>query len=138
MIRYKKYQCNRHDAFNGKWYIRAVSDETVELEGLAKHMAAHNTPYSAGTIHGVLKDMVTCVKELVLDGKKVKLADLAIFSAGISSLPANTAKECTADNIRNVHLCARPTGELRSMLLTREARKSQLTPYSVDETGASE
>ena len=131
MIRYIKYQAKRTDKYNGKWYLRAVSDETVDLEGLAKHMASHNSPYSAGTIHGVLKDMVACVKELVLDGKKVKLADLAIFSAVISSMPAETAKECTAaDCVRNVHLGARATGELRSMLLTREARKTHLTPYS--------
>ncbi len=133
MIRYQKYQSKREGQTKNMWYVRAVSDETVDLEGLAKHMSAHNTPYSAGTIHGVLKDMVACVKELVLDGKKIKLADLAIFSAGISSSASQTAKECSAENIRDIHLCARPTGDLRSRILTTEARKMQLREYSVDD-----
>lgn len=135
MIRYQKYQNKRDGNFKNMWYVRAVSDETVDLEGLAKHMSAHNTPYSAGTIHGVLKDMVACVKELVLDGKKIKLADLAIFSAGISSYGTETAKECGAENIRDIHLCARPTGDLRSRILTTEARKMQLREYSVADGG---
>lgn len=126
MIRFQKYQSKREGVTKDMWYVRAVSDETVDLEGLAKHMSAHNTPYSAGTIHGVLKDMVACVKELVLDGKKIKLADLAIFSAGITSCGVGTAKECGADNIRDIHLCARPTGDLRSRILTAEAKKMQL------------
>lgn len=134
MIRFQKYQSKREGVTKDMWYVRAVSDETVDLEGLAKHMSAHNTPYSAGTIHGVLKDMVACVKELVLDGKKIKLADLAIFSAGITSCGVGTAKECGADNIRDIHLCARPTGDLRSRILTAEAKKMQLREYSVTES----
>ncbi len=104
MIRYQKYQSKTKGLTFGMWYVRTVSDETVDLERLAKHMAAHNTPYSAGTVHGVLKDMVACVKVLVLEGKKIKLADL----------------------------CARPTGNLRSRILTTEARKMQLREYSVE------
>lgn len=48
-------------------------------------MSNHNTPYSSGVIKGVLADMVSCTKELILDGKNVKLDDLAIFSVGIVS-----------------------------------------------------
>ena len=135
MIRYKKYQSKREGVTKDLWYARSAPTETIDIDGLAKHMAAHNTPYSAGTIHGVLKDMVACVKELVLDGKKIKLADLAIFSAGISSAGVATAKECGAENIKDVHLCARPTGDLRSRILTTEARKMQLREYSVDAGG---
>lgn len=134
MINYKKFQSKAANGTNGKWYVRAFSNVTVDLDGLAKHMASHNLPYSRGVIHGVLMDMVACVKELVLDGKKVKLADLAIFSAGIHSKGVLEKEKCTADRcIIDVHLNARPTGELRSMLLTREAQKQQLAPYSVDD-----
>ncbi len=40
-------------------------------------MSNHNTPYSSGVIKGVLADMVSCTKELILDGKNVKLDELA-------------------------------------------------------------
>ena len=131
MIRYQKFQSKAQNATNGMWYLRSVSDETIDLEQLAKHMAAHNTPYSAGTVHGVLKDMVACIKELVLDGKKVKLADLAIFYASISSKGSKTLEDLSVDrNVKNVHLVARATGSLRSRILTSEARKAQLREYT--------
>ena len=71
MIRYKKYQ-NKNEknvtTFN-KWYARAVCEETVDIAALAEHMSTHNTPFSTGAIHGMLKDMVNCIKELLMDGK---------------------------------------------------------------------
>ena len=80
MIRYKKYQ-NKNEknvtTFN-KWYARAVCEETVDIAALAEHMSTHNTPFSTGAIHGMLKDMVNCIKELLMDGKNVKIDDLGI------------------------------------------------------------
>ena len=57
MIRYKKYQNQtKSTPLSGKWLARAVADETLDTRALAEHMAKHNTPYSQGAIHGVLKD----------------------------------------------------------------------------------
>ena len=59
MIRYKLYQDNRmNSAKKGYWYARAVNEEMYNTERLARHMAEHNTPYSAGVIKGVLTDMI--------------------------------------------------------------------------------
>ena len=70
MIRYKKYQVTGEDSpLKGLWYARPVIEETFDIEKLAKHMSNHNTPYSSGVIKGVLADMVSCTKELILDGK---------------------------------------------------------------------
>lgn len=134
MIRYKLYQNNnKTSVMYKKWYARAVCEETVDVAGLARHMSEHNSPYSQGMIYGVLKDMIACTKELVLDGKNVKLDDLAIFSAGLTTSPAASTKEFSASaNIRNVRLRARPTGTLRSAVLTREARTRQFGEYSVE------
>ena len=86
MIIYKKIQIvGENHPCNGLWYARPVINETLDIEALAKHMSKHNTPFSPGVIKGVLADMVTCIKELILDGKNVKLDDLAIFSVGIVS-----------------------------------------------------
>ena len=91
MIRYKIYQNQQQKGLNaGKWFARAVSDETFDLAKLAEHMSKHNSPYSGGVIKGVLSDMVDCIKELLLDGKCVKIDDLAIFGVGIRSKAADT------------------------------------------------
>ncbi len=134
MIRYKLYQNKTEGSPTyGRWYARAVYDETVGLEKLAEHMAAHNTPYSQGCIFGVLRDMVECIKELVLDGKAVKLDNLAIFSASISSEGAASAAEYSITKyLRNVHLNARATGKLRTATLTSEASKKEVAEYTVE------
>lgn len=133
MINYKLYQDNRSNSlYPGKWYARAVATETIDLDALASHMANHNTPYSAGAIKGVLTDMVNCIKELVLDGKNVKIPDLAIFSAGISCSPADTAAKFNAStNVRRVYLRSRATGILRSSVLENEASVRELENYTV-------
>ena len=84
MIRYYKYQSNSGiESARGKWFLRVKNGEQIDIDALAAHIAAHNTPFSKGAIKGILTDMVSCTKELLLDGKTVKLADLAIFSLGI-------------------------------------------------------
>ena len=110
-LKYKLYQDNRKNSTNkGKWYARAVQDRTVDFEAFVTHMAEHNSPYSRGIIHGVLIDMLSCLQELVLDGKSVRLGELGLFSLGIASTAANSAKEWTADsNIKGVHLLVRNT-----------------------------
>lgn len=113
MIRYKKYQMTGENSpLKGLWYARPVIEETYDTERLAKHMANHNTPYSAGVVKGVLTDMISCIKELILDGKNVKLDDLAIFSVGIVSRKgaASAADFTLADNVKGLKLRARATG----------------------------
>ena len=61
----------------GKYYAYPVITQTVDIDGLAEHMASHNTPFSKGAIKGMITDMVSCVKELTLQGFAVKIDDLA-------------------------------------------------------------
>jgi predicted histone-like DNA-binding protein len=68
-----------------KWYATPIVNETFDLDALANHMSNHNSPYSKGVITGILTDMVECIKELLLDGKQVKIDDLAIFRVSIVS-----------------------------------------------------
>jgi predicted histone-like DNA-binding protein len=136
MIRYKKYQMTGEKSpLKGLWYARPVIEETFNAEALAKHMANHNTPYSAGVIKGVLADMISCIKELILDGKNVKLDDLAIFSVGIvSKKGAVSAKTFTvADNVKGVKLRARATGELSNAQINLEAALKEASQYSVED-----
>lgn len=135
MIRYKKYQ-NQTKAtkLTGKWLARAVADETLDTRALAEHMAKHNTPYSQGAIHGVLKDMTACIKELLLDGKNVKLDDLAIFGVGLRGKPADTPKDWSvASNVVGLRLKCRATGTLAINQLKLEAQLKELSPYDVED-----
>ena len=135
MIRYKKYQMTGENSpLKGLWYARPVIEETYDTERLAKHMANHNTPYSAGVVKGVLTDMISCIKELILDGKNVKLDDLAIFSVGIVSRKgaASAADFTLADNVKGLKLRARATGELSYAQINLEGQMKEAAVYNPD------
>ena len=118
-------------------YARAIVTENVDLTALSKHMANHNSPYSAGVIKGVLTDMVSCIKELILEGKSVKVDDLAIFTAGIVNkrLPANERCKDEADYsvskyVEGIKLRARGTGAFLRTTLSLDASLERAKAYS--------
>ena len=139
---YRKYQNkNRQSVAYGKWFARAVTiGKTINIDELAKHMSEHNTPYSKGAIKGVLTDMIGCVRELMLEGKAVKLEGLAIFSAGIKTKKngaPTSADFSTTKHIDSVYMRARATGEFTRAELTKAGNVTELpknfTDYKEDE-----
>ena len=107
----------------GKYYARPVVTETIGIDELAEHMSSHNTPFSKGAIKGLLTDMVSCVKELVLQNKAVKIDNLAIFSIGIiNKMGAASIKEWSlAKCVEGYRLRARATGKLSNTQLSLDA-----------------
>lgn len=110
----------------GKLYAYADNESPLTLEGLADHMSHHNTPFSKGTIIGILKDMVNCIRELNLSGQPVKIDGLAIFSTHIENkggwptlADVNLSMGGENDNIQALRLCAQATGEFTKAELTK-------------------
>ena len=110
----------------GRYYAYADNEAPLTLEGLADHMSHHNTPFSKGTIIGILKDMVSCIRELNLNGQPVKIDGLAIFSTHIenkggwaSLADVNLSMGGENDNIQALRLCAQATGEFTKAELTK-------------------
>ncbi len=133
MLQYMKYQNNvKLSSSYGKWYARLVQDETVDLDGLCEHMAKHNTGFSKGQIKGIITDMVGCIGELVLDGKKVKIPNLGIFFAGMNTKGATTAEEFTvAANVTRIYLRCLPTGQLSTANIVAAAKVREYGEYSL-------
>ena len=78
--------------------------------------------------------MISCIKELILDGKNVKLDDLAIFSVGIVSRKgaASAADFTLADNVKGLKLRARATGELSNAQINLEGQMKEAAFYNPD------
>lgn len=115
---------NSKSSYNGRYYAYPAIEETVDLKALAKHMANHHSGFSEAVCYAVVQSMVRCIKEMVLDGKSVKIDDLAIFSCGITNVTGGsvTTKEFTTTrNISRIRLRARATGELSNANLNLEA-----------------
>ncbi|MDO4160328.1 MAG: DNA-binding protein [Prevotellaceae bacterium] len=114
----------------GKWYAYPVVEQTMSLKDLAKHMAEHNFGFSEAMCIGVLTAMVKCIKEQVLEGKNVKIDDLAIFSCGIrnaSGGAASVEEFNVVKNIKTVKLRSRATGTLTAKNLDLEATLKKAT-----------
>ena len=138
MIRYVLKQNKNEDSkVYGMWFAYPVIEETLNLDALAEHMSNHNSPFSKGVIKGLLTDMVNCIKEQLLEGKNVKIDDLAIFSIGIKNKKGGATSEedfNVSKHISNVKLRARATGTLSVKALNLEATLKKAVALTGKET----
>ena len=120
----------------GKFFAYPVITQTYDIDQLVDHMASHNTPFSRGAIKGMITDMVACIRELVLQGIAVKIADLAILSIGIKNKAgAASEKEFTiAKNIEGLKMRARGTGDFSCLNLSLDGTLKKATTISADST----
>ena len=123
------------DAGKKKYYATAVQDRTMEFEDFVTHIAEHNSPYSRGTVHGVLMDTLDCLQELILDGKSVRFSDLGLFSLGMSSRGEETASKVSAQSIEGVHLILRNTKGWSNAELKKKCRIELLDNHVTVEDG---
>ena len=134
MIKVNFYKDKRQCTVNfGKVYARAKNNDPIDIAGLAKHIAKHGTVYTEDVILGVLNKIASCVKELVLDGTPVKIADLCIFTPAVSTVPADDVEAFTlakrvkddpesTGNVTAVRMLCRTTGAATRKMMTQDAK----------------
>jgi len=88
----------------GKLYARVSYKESMSVQDVATHMASHNTIYSEGTIVGVMTDFVRCVRHLILEGKTVKIDNLAIFKATVEANGLTVLYDADTDKVASATL----------------------------------
>ena len=91
-----------------KAYATLQSNGTVNLEELSEHIRKHGSVYSEGTILGVLKDMVTCAREALLEGNYVELGSLGKLKVTIKSEGAKSLDSFTDENIKALNVNFEP------------------------------
>jgi len=99
-----------------KAYATPQSKETLDLNAFAEHISSHGCVYSKGDILAVLTMATDCIREQILDGKKVCLGDLGTFWLRISQSPADTLAEFNANaNIKRVVGCWSTSAKLKNL-----------------------
>ena len=124
----------------GKYYPRVSYKQTMNIHDMAKHMAEHNTPFSEGTIEGILRDFVKCTREQTLLGNTVKVDDLAIFKVSVigngcavlydkendktitASIGEIGKDDRTGPSVQSLKLLAQATGEYTREELNKVAK----------------
>ena len=126
----------------GKYYPRVSYKQTLNIHEMAVHMAEHNTPFSEGTIEGILRDFVKCVREQTLNGNTVKVDNLAIFKVSVigngcaklydadvdkaisASIGTMKKSDKTGPAVQSLKLLAQATGEYTRDELNKDGRLS--------------
>lgn len=94
--------------------------DVMTIDKFARHIATHGSVYSRADIAAILHMAVDCMREQLLEGKKIRLGELGDFSVNISSKGAETADKFTAQNITSVNVMWDPGVEFRNLLADAE------------------
>ena len=102
------------------YFATAQYTEVMSIEKFARHIADHGTSYSRADIMAILYMAVDCMREQLLEGKKIRLGELGDFSVALSSKGAETAEKFSSQNIQRVTVCWEPGSEFRNLLADAE------------------
>jgi predicted histone-like DNA-binding protein len=74
-----KQNQNSFSAAFGKWYAQIKNLETLNTRKLANHISEHGSIYTPDVVYGVLEKFRSCLVEMLLNSKKVKIEGLGTF-----------------------------------------------------------
>ena len=122
------YQVNRNNNAEstayGKWYARVKSIETMNTRRLAQHISDHGSLYTTDVVYGVLEKFRSCLIEMLLNSKRVKIDGLGTFYCSIES--KGVAKKETynvAKDIKGLHVRFLPEQAAEENISSREFLK---------------
>ncbi len=108
-VLYRLYQNNQPTSEQyKKWYGRSVAIEKVTTDQIAAEIEANCTVKRADIL-AVLSELVVVMKRELQNSKRVCLDRFGAFKIGISTSPAEAAKDFNVnDNVRGVHVIFQP------------------------------
>ena len=117
-VKYSVYQDKRKGG-NLKWYGRSVHPSTVDMDEIAERVQRTSSA-AKGDVIGVLKQLVTVMRDGLTNSQKVTLDGLGTFKLTTRSIGANTKEEFTAaKNIKHVTCTFLAEGKEKNGVLVR-------------------
>ena len=101
-------------------YAIAQYADVMTIEKFARHISTHGCVYSRADISAILYLAVDCMREQLLEGKKIRLGDLGDFSVSLTSKGAKDAKTFSASNITGVNVVWDCGQEFKNLLADAE------------------
>ena len=87
-----------------KAYAFLQSRGTLTIDDIADHMVAHGCNYDRGDIIAILAKLVSCSKELMLDGYRLQMGDLGKLYLTCQSEGAVSKDKFTRANIKAINV----------------------------------
>ena len=125
-ILYEVYQNDIKDSESvmyGKWYARLKSIETLSMTQLASHISEHGSVFTEDVVEGVMKKFKTCLLEMLLESKKVKISGLGTFYLTCECQKGGADKEAdfnVSQHLKALHIRFLPDQSQEDNLSSRE------------------
>ena len=107
----------------GKWFAQAKSVETMNTRKLASHIAEHGSIYTPDVVFGVLEKFRSCMLEMLLNSRRVKIDGLGTFYCTIENQKGGSATKDEFKpnvNLKALHIRFIPDQEAETNISSRE------------------
>ena len=107
----------------GKWFAHSKSVETLNTRKLAQHISEHGSIYTPDVVYGVLEKFRTCLIEMLLDSKRVKIDGLGTFFTTLENEKGGAVsadKFSVSSNLKALHIRFLPEQEQEMNISSRE------------------
>ena len=114
---------NEKSSVKNKWFAHSKSVETMNTRKLAKHISEHGSVYTTDVVFGVLEKFRSCLVEMLLESKRVKIDGLGTFFTTLENEPGGAAKKeefSVTKNLKALHIRFMPEQEQEMNISSRE------------------
>ena len=121
-----KKNLNTSSSAYGKWFAQIKTLETLNTRKLASHISEHGSIYTPDVVYGVLEKFRSCLIEMLLESKKVKIEGLGTFYCTVENTKGGAAKKedfSVNKHLKALHIRFLPEQEQEQNISSREFLK---------------
>ena len=114
---------NQLSKIYGKWFAHSKAVETMNTRKMAQHISEHGSVYTTDVVFGVLEKFRSCLVEMLLESKRVKIDGLGTFFTTIENETGGAASKDEFNvnkNLKALHIRFMPEGEQEMNISSRE------------------
>ena len=121
----KKNQNSKSTSY-GRWFAQIKTLETLNTRKLAQHISEHGSIYTPDVVYGVLEKFRSCLLEMLLESKKVKIEGLGTFYCTVENQKGGALKKEDFNvnkHLKALHIRFLPEQEQEQNISSREFLK---------------
>ena len=110
----------------GKWFAQGKTIETLNTRKLANHIAEHGSIYTPDVVFGVLEKFRSCLLEMLLNSKKVKIEGLGTFYTTLECVKGGAVSKDKFNilkDVKGLHIRFLPEQEQEQNISSRQFLK---------------
>ena len=113
----------KNSKINGKWFAHGKTVEVLNTRKMAQHIAEHGSIYTPDVVFGVLEKFRSCLLEMLLNSRRVKIDGLGTFFTTIENESGGAPKKedfTPQKNLKALHIRFMPDQEAETNISSRE------------------